>query len=49
MLFAIYKEMTDKLKLIHVAANEFCIGSAEPSCLFGLFGQNDLGVKVCTF
>ena len=36
MLFAIYKEMTEKLSLIAVA-NEFCFGSDEHSCLFGLF------------
>ena len=41
MLLAIYKEMTDKLSLINVAANEFCFDSDERSRLFGHFCQND--------
>ena len=42
MLLAIYKEMTDKLSLIGVAANEFCFVSDECSYLLGHFCQNDL-------
>ena len=42
MLLAIYKEITDKLSLIGVAANEFCFVSDECSYLLGDFCQNDL-------
>ena len=37
ILLAIDKEMTDKLSLIEVGANEFCFGSDELSWLFSHF------------
>ena len=37
MLLAIYKETTDKLSLIDVAANEFCSDSDERSGLLDHF------------
>ena len=46
VLLAIYEEMRDRLKLIDVAANDFCFVSAERSRLFGDFCQNVLGVTV---
>ena len=49
ILLAIYKEMTDKLSLIDVAANEFCFGSDERSSVLSHFCQNNLRFKVCTF
>ena len=49
MLLTIYEEMTDKLSLIDVAANEFRFGSDEHSHIFGHFYQNELRFKVCTF
>ena len=42
MLLDIDKEMTDKLSLIEVGANEFCFGSDERSRLFSHFCQNQL-------
>ena len=42
MLLAIDKEMTEKLSLIYVDANEFYFGSDERSRLFSRFCQNQL-------
>ena len=49
MMLAIYKEMTDKLSLIDVAASEFCFGKDDGSNLLGHIFHNDLGFKVCSF
>ena len=48
-MLAIYKEMTDKLSLIDVAAGEFCFGKDDGSNLLGHIFHNDLGFKVCSF
>ena len=39
MLLVIYKEMTDKLSLIDVAANELCFASGERSAFSVAFAK----------